>query len=127
MENKINSAAIRPINVLPQLLTIIFWIVQIFLTLDSSSFILSFAWPIPYKDAFYEDFSLFYLADSIIILLIVILSLIKPKLAAIPVPLIVIFEIYTLISPILYKALYYSAKHAGRYALSTFDPTAKTF
>ncbi len=126
MENKKYPESIRLTDLLPQICMLIMWLVQIFLMLDKE-FMLTSAWPTPYKDAFNEDFTLYYIFYSAIMLLICVLSAINPRLTAAAIPFIFVFEVYTFISPILYKSLYYSTSQALRYTSAAFDITDKFF
>ncbi len=126
MEIKKYHEPIRLTNLLPQICMLAMWLTQIFLMLDKEFMLIS-AWPTPYKDAFSEDFTLYYIFYSVIMLLICLLSAIKPKTTAATMPFIFIFELYTFISPILYKTLYYSTEQALRYTSAAFDITDKFF
>jgi hypothetical protein len=126
MENKSYLKPITVTSLLPQILMLIMWLAQIFLTVDKE-FMLTSAWPTPYKDAFNEDFTLYYIFYSAAILLICILSIINSRLTVASLPFILAFEIYTFISPILYKSIYYSTSQALRYTSAAFNVTEKFF
>lgn len=117
---------IKFINLIPSIIILLSWIVLIFLTIDSKSYILSMAYPLPYKNAFIEDISMFHIFYSVFLLLLVIISLLLPKLKVAIIPVGILFEIYSLFSPIIFK--YFESENLAMINLrALFDPKNSLF